>query len=236
MSRSLRARHDTRAEGVGASPYMSKPIGKLRYLVRTNDEDRRLCWFELKDNDLYWGSAKPDSLNIEPIEFSGGSVSLTLPSVLEVLKGQSFKGSYHASGYAHSKLGKAYHGVPYRLPVKAVIQKPLMFAALLTMPANLYPPYGKKLTGNLSHAMVNLLPAAHIEHRLLLECFLTPAGTFGAPPPLFRFKSDTPPPMPQTQSLGPDLILAIRPYVIGGDLSKWQPAVEVWFSFTHPPQ
>lgn len=204
---------------------------RVRYFVHVDEADRLLCWFEMKGDDLYWGSAKPNAVDLEPIPFKGGSISLTVPSVLKVVEGKQLKGSYHASGQTHIKVGAQYSGNPQWLPTKHEIQKPLMFAALLTMPASTYRPYNRKLTRGQAFAKVLKVSKANAGKRILLEFFLAPAGTFEAPPSLVTLKDGVLPPAPQTQSLNSNLILAVRDYTTEGDLNLWQPSLEVWFSF-----
>ena len=206
-------------------------MSKLRFFLKVNNEHKLLCWFELKGDDLYWGSAKPDSTNIEPIKFDGTNLTLTIPSNVERLNGKSLKGSYHASGQSHFKLGDKYHGSKQQLPLKNDIVEPYLFLALMSMPSKHYKSYKKKLTRENSNAIVLSVTESNESNRLFIEFFLTTAGTFSLPSPLLKFNHSLHPlPKPITQSLNSQLILAARYYVLGGELNNWQPDIEIWYS------
>src|SRR5712691_1293430 len=51
----------------------------------TEEDHRKLCWFEMSGDDFYWGPAE-EGRDIAPIEFSGESLTIAVPEDLEALR------------------------------------------------------------------------------------------------------------------------------------------------------
>jgi hypothetical protein len=78
--------------------------------------------------------------------------------------------------------------------------------------------------------MVLRLPEERWAVRHYLEFFLTPAGTFSAVPTMLQMepKRSVEPPLSQSFGEDVDLVLLVRHYAVGGEMSAWKPTASIW--------
>jgi hypothetical protein len=210
---------------------------KVRLFLQlgTYPEYRCIAWFELRRRDFYWGPsmAGPD---IESIPFDGTSVTISAPDNLVEFPLATWKASRHESGVLHvNATGQNKTGMRdvYVGPVTEITQ-PTLFAALLDKQPQYYPPYKRSLTRDRAAAIVIRVPEESRKLRHYFEIFLTPAGTFTAPPTVISLRQATlQPPIVQSLDTELDVILAIRHFIFGLESSKWHPEIGIWMNF-HP--
>lgn len=72
---------------------------------------KNFYWFEMKDNDFYWGSAYKSSRAEEATtRIDGTSATITVPDNFDALPKLHGKYSYHESGIVHYK-SQLYNGI-----------------------------------------------------------------------------------------------------------------------------
>ena len=211
---------------------------KVRLFLQlgTNPDYRYIAWFELRRLDFYWGPsmAGPD---IESIPFDGISATISIPENLGELPLAIWKASRHESGVLHVNAtgqNKTEMRDVYVGPVTEITQ-PTLFAALLDKQPQYHPRYERSLTRDRAAAIVIRVPEESRTLRHYFEFFLTPAGTFPAPPTALSLRRQATPQPPVVQSLDIelDVILAIRHFVFGPEFSNWRPDIGIWMNF-HP--
>jgi len=189
----------------------------------------------MSGGDFYWGPAEPGR-DTEPIEFSGKSLTMTVPEDFETLRKVPWKASHHDSGVMHVTGGGSQSSSDRWWGGTTDIVEPRRFGVVVTKPPSHYKQYTRSLTRGGASGFALRIPERQRERRHYFEFFLTPAGTFARPEPLLRSTrplADT----PFTHSLSERLILLIRHVALGGELSRWRPEVEIWLlidSEQHP--
>ena len=211
---------------------MGKPAEttRLRLFFRTGETDRQICWFQMTGDEFYLGGGRKDSLNLDPVKFTGESVTLTIPDSVEIVKNSPLKASFHQSGQFHVKTGNEYSGDPEKWPIKSEITKPFRVASLITCLPAAFDVYERSLTRKKSHAVVIPTTDESLKLRHYFEFFLTPPGQFEIPQAMIKM-SDAVNDQPHTQSMSENLILAIRHFVFSGSMGfhEWQPDKSIWF-------
>lgn len=183
----------------------------------------------MSNDEFYLGSSTKGAFNLDPIPFSGNSVTITVPDAIERVREGSLKASYHASGQFHVKFGNQYLGNPERWPEKGLLQKPFRIAALVTALPTTYEPYTRSLTRGGSSAVVVPADGDDAGLRHYFEFYLTPPGTFDAPLPMIKM-DDVVADDPHCHSMNDDLILAIRHlrFAESTNFHTWQPDKSIW--------
>ena len=202
---------------------------RLRLFFRTGEADRQICWFQMTGDEFYLGGGRKNSLNLEPVKFSGKQVTITIPDSVDIIKNAPLKASFHESGQFHVKTGKKYSGDPEQWPTKQQIKEPFRVASLITcLPTDL-DVYERSLTRRSSHAVVIPTTNESVKLRHYFEFFLTPPGQFEIPQPMIKM-AEIINDQPYTQSMNENLILAIRHFVFSESMRfhEWQPEKSVW--------
>jgi len=200
---------------------------------RTGSIDRRFCWFEQRDNDLYFGSPRGSTIKGAVAEGDEQGITITVPDEIERVEGEKIKASFHASGQFHIKRGGKTDGSPMQWPLKEEIKAPYRIAALISATPRSYKPYasGRSLTRGGASARVIQVDEEGEAIRFYFEFFLSPEGRFTLTPPLFRMTAvDRGEPEPLQLSLSKHLILVTRYAEFAPDsgISTWHPELEVW--------
>jgi hypothetical protein len=213
---------------------------KLRmFYQRGNRPDYRyIAWFELRGKDFYWGPGvqAPD---IEAVSFAGMSVSVDVPEDLDALPRANWKASLHKSGVMHVNTdgsGRLQQRDVYLGSVDD-LDHPSVFAALLDKQPGAHEAYTKSLTRGGCAALVLRLSESQWRCRQYFEFFLTPSGTYPAPPAVISgisTESLNAPPLTHSFGPEPDLSLAVRHGTMGPDFSQWRPNVGIWLNLHNP--
>jgi hypothetical protein len=190
----------------------------------------KFYWFEMKNNDFYWGSAyKGIHSDKTTIPFDKtNKISLEIPENIHQLERRSGKYSYHESGIVHYKtnLDKGapnYRNVSTWLK-KNEIKKPTRFHTIISKTLKHYNQEINNLTKGDSHAMAINFPDQVKDKRVYFEFFLSPPGSFEAPPTLLDVSGDTNDIFVHT--ISPELLLVIRHGVFEG-FNEWHPDIEI---------
>jgi hypothetical protein len=79
---------------------------KFRLLLSFEEnKHRKFYWFEMKDDEFYWGSSyKVSRMEIPQADIKGKQITITVPDNYNNLPKISGKYSYHKSGKKHYKL------------------------------------------------------------------------------------------------------------------------------------
>ncbi len=205
---------------------------KLRlYLSTDHSTHRKFYWFELKENDLYWGSSaftKEEFCTLEPK--TSNSFSIQTSNDFKKLKLSKIKYSYHQSGQFHLK--RLTDGRYQAKEIKAIwnkkdeILKPLRIYSLITKPFFNYPIENKKLTRDGSSGRAILLEGKAGFNRLFMEFFITPLGEHPLPEPLINFGKIKFSYI--NRPLSSELVLITR-YIKLANLENWHPDNEIIF-------
>ncbi len=205
---------------------------KLRVLLRHREIDRQFWWFEMNNNDFYWGPSTPGRL-LGSFSPESQQLEITVPEDRETFEIVRSKASFHESGQFHIKATSTKTSV-VDVDVlrggtdKAAIRAPTRFMTLISKAIKNYKPYERSLTRGKTSAVVIDMSKSEDVSRLYVEFFLSPAGTFTFPPPLLKFKNHILT-SPMTHSMSADLILVMNVYTLSdaSELSSWQPEVEI---------
>ncbi|NYE28586.1 hypothetical protein HDE78_001542 [Rhodanobacter sp. K2T2] len=207
---------------------------KVRIFFRTGTVDRPVCWFEMREADLYYGPSDSSGIDVEPVDISGKSVQVTMPDSVRRIEGGGFKASYHASGEFHTKVsGRGSRGLQ-SWPKKAEIDEPFRVAALITRLPHKYAASNRSHTRGGASAIILNLPGDQEPSRHYLEFFISPPGQFPIPTTLIE-SHGTIGDSPICHSMNDELILVIRHLVFAQtmDIHRWQPDREIWL-FAQP--
>lgn len=168
-----------------------KQVSRL-YLSTDADIYRKFYWFEINNNDLYWGSSSKVKEAYCQIENKNmGSFSIQTPeNFKELINGQS-KYSYHESGDFHRKKleGSEYciKDLTKKWPEKHNIVEPFRFFSLISKPLLEYPLELKNLTRKNGFADTILIKGEGAKNRIFFEFFLCKAGEYINPKSLLNF-------------------------------------------------
>lgn len=164
---------------------------RIRILFKTGENEyRKFYWFEMKDNELYWGQSTKAQHHIAPaISDKNNSLSIKIPKNFDEFEKEHQKFSFHKSGQVHSK---RYSEKTYqKLSIwgdKETIIEPKRFFIVTTKTIQNYQLYTKKnLTANNTNAQIIGLSSKTLEKRLYIEFYLSPVGQF-KPKPTLLFK------------------------------------------------
>ncbi len=205
---------------------------KLRlYLSTDKNTHRKFYWFELKGDDLYWGSSdatKEAFCNIKRI--SDDSITFQAPDDFKNLEPSQTKYSYHQSGEFHIKRLK---NKTYQLKElvaiwnkKDKISEPQRIFTLITKPLFNYPIEKKKLIRERAAGRSILIEGKAGFNRLFMEFFLIPKGKHLLPK--FILDIDKSSFNYINKPLSMDIILFIR-YVKIANFEHWHPDKEIIF-------
>jgi len=134
---------------------------RVRFLFQTAGAiDRPFCWFELRGDDLYWGSSSGKRVEGAVATLEDNVMTLTVPDEIEMSDAELVKTSFHASGQFHLKQGMELTDSPLNWREKSEIMAPYRIATLLSKHPVLYEPYpsGRSLTRRRTSAQVIQIP------------------------------------------------------------------------------
>jgi hypothetical protein len=189
----------------------------------------KFYWFEMKNDDFYWGSAyKANHSEKTTTDFDGTEVKIQIPEDFNELEKTSGKYSFHESGQVHYKTnlknGESNYKNISEWAKKGKIDKPTRFFTVLSRTLKHYDKSITNLTrGNSSAIALNFNNEVK-EKRVYFEFFLSPPGEFQPPETLLKIKG-TPNDI-ATQTISPDLILIVR-YAVFSNLNDWHPDKEL---------
>jgi hypothetical protein len=212
-------------------PFMEIPNEiKLRLLLTTDKiVFRKFYWFEMKNEDFYWGSSyKSKRAENALTKIEGTEVTITVPENFNDFPSLSGKYSYHQSGNIHYKSqmesGISVYNKHSKWKLKGEILKPVRFYTMFSRTIRNYEETIKNLTKGKTYAQVLNFNESVIDKRIYFEFFLTPEGTFDIPEPLIKVNKPMTEFIHHTISKG--LILLVR-FAIMSDMADWHPDKEV---------
>ncbi|MFC6267460.1 hypothetical protein [Frigoriflavimonas asaccharolytica] len=174
----------------------------------------KFYWFEMKDDDFYWGSAyqanysEKTSTSFNKAE----KLSIQVPEDFNKLVKNSGKYSYHEDGQVHFKINLKDGSSNYKnltnWPLKDEISKPTRFFTVLSRTLKHYNKEIENLTKTNSNALVINFPEDVKDKRVYFEFFLSPLGNFPIPETLLKINGDLNDIIQHT--ISPNLILLIR--------------------------
>ncbi len=203
---------------------------KLRLLLSFEETIlRKFYWFEMKQNDFYWGSAyKSARFQNSGMKKGDENVVFTIPDDFDSLPKLPGKYSYHESGQTHYKShstdGSSNFEEHSIWKVKDKISQPVRFYATIGRTLENYSEVIKNPTKGKSYALILRFPSSSANKRVYFEFFLSPIGTFPIPETLLKFKTgnlDT-----VTHTIGENLVLIIR-YAVMANANEWHPDKEI---------
>jgi hypothetical protein len=206
---------------------------RVRFLFRTAASDRQFCWFEQREDDLYFGSSEGATIEGAVGEVDKQGLTISVPDEIKKIDGELVKASFHASGQFHIKRGGKPDENPMQWPLKEEIKAPYRIAALISKPPRFYTPYasGRTLTRGGASAGVIQVDEEGEAIRFNFEFFLSPEGGFTLSRPLLAGTTEgygaT---EPLLFSLSTHLILVTRyfGFAPGSALNTWHPELEAW--------
>jgi hypothetical protein len=217
------------------------------FCERKGGKDRRyICWFSLRDADLYWGPGIPGPM-AGPMNFEASpSIQITVPENLATQPVDAWKVSHHASGFMHSSSTKR-GPVSTDVYVGNVLQAaaPKLIAAHISRPLSDLMVYTRSPNRGEAKTIRFMIPDELWTRRFYFEFYHTPAGSFDWPNPLlkmrgptavdpFEFASLTLAKDDGTGKADIDLILAVRCCPMGEDLSTWRTDAGIWLQALPP--
>lgn len=190
---------------------------------------RKFYWFEMNNEEFYWGSAYKSARSENTItEIDGTEAIITIPEDFSNLPKYSGKFSYHLSGKTHYKAHIEKNISTYDnhsiWKLKSEITKPVRFYTVISKNLSFYDKTINNLTkGNFS-ALVLAFDSNVANKRLYFEFFLSPEGTFDVPEPLMKINR----PLTDfiTHTLSENLILVIR-YSVLENFDNWHSDKEI---------
>lgn len=170
---------------------MSKQLLRL-YLSTAIDTHRKFYWFEINNNDLYWGTS---SIVKEAFclitKNNNESLSIKTPSNFKEILESKSKYSYHESGSFHRRKleGNLYSIMNFeqKWPIKSTLTVPFKFFSLISKPFYEYPIETKKLDRDKGYGQAILLENETSRNRLYLEFFIVGYGEHIMPKSVLNF-------------------------------------------------
>jgi len=188
-------------------------------------------WFEIKGDDLYWGTLNK-GLRLKPptLSFLGNVGKINLVKDFRAFPEKAGKYSYHKSGQIHYKRSKNEDEIVYenvlKWPLKKDITYPIRFYVVITSVLNLYNNFTNNLIKSKYCSMaINLLPE-NLNQRLYFEFFLSPNGNFPKPTPMLELN---PPLLNEFAFALNDRLNIFVNYGTLGNFSDWNPDLEISF-------
>ncbi|MBP6022719.1 hypothetical protein [Ferruginibacter sp.] len=203
---------------------------KLRLILSFEETIlRKFYWFEMKENDFYWGSAYK-SARFENTNMKKGDekVVFTIPDDFDLLPKLPGKYSYHESGKTHYKShsldGSSNFEEHAIWKVKDKITEPVRFYATIGRTLENYSELIANPTKGKSNALILKFPSNSASKRVYFEFFLSPIGTFPTPETLLKFDAGN---MEMTtHTMSDNLVLIIR-YGVMSNVNDWHPDKEI---------
>lgn len=162
---------------------------RIRILFRIEENEyRKFYWFEMKDNEMYWGESSDGQHYITPFQSDGkNDVRVEIPKKFNEFEKEFLKFSFHKSGQIHTTTTSRK---PYeKLSVwcnKETIKEPRRFFVITTKAIKNYPLFTKKnFSDKKTKALILSVPPKFLENRLYIEFYLSPLGQFKSKPTLF---------------------------------------------------
>lgn len=190
----------------------------------------KFYWFEMKDDDFYWGSAYQANHSEKTSTSFSNTEKLTIqvPEDFNKLEKNSGKYSYHESGQVHYKINLKDGSSNYRnisnWALKNEISEPVRFFTVLSRTLKHYNKEIKNLTKDNSYALAINFPEDVKDKRVYFEFFLSPPGSFPIPETLLKIDGSLNDIVFHT--ISPNLILGIR-HGIFENLNDWHPDKEL---------
>lgn len=161
---------------------------RIRILFKTGENEyRKFYWFEMKDNEMYWGQSMKAQQYMAPFKTDEkNQVRIQIPKNFDKLEKVFQKYSFHKSGQVHIKTNgeKAYEKLSIWCN-KETIKEPKRFFIVATKAIQNYPLYTKtNLIANNTSALILGLSPQILEKRLYIEFYLSPLGQFQPKPTL----------------------------------------------------
>lgn len=204
---------------------------RMRLLLTFNNKEfYKFYWFEMKEDDFYWGSAyKANHSEKTLTKFNEAEeVKIEIPKDYDELEKSSGKYSYHESGQVHYKInlkdGKSNYNNISNWIKKSKIDKPIRFFTVLSRTLNHYDKKITNLTKSNSYALALNFDKEVKEKRVYFEFFLSPPGEFQPPEPLLKLHKDVN--KIAIHTISPELVLVIR-FAVLGNLNDWYPDKEL---------
>ncbi len=185
--------------------------------------------FHMKNDEFYWWPSRTIQTNSLVSNIRWDKVSIEIPDNLPDLEKIDWKFSYHHSGEVHfkwrTKEGKEIYRKIWKWVKKSEILKPERFHVLISKTLINYLPYKKALNKWGAYSQVLRFEGNNInQHRIYIECFLSPIGTFTIPETLLKFSWEM---HIITHSISPDLILVFRFWIMWGPINGFHPDLEI---------
>lgn len=189
----------------------------------------RFYWFEMRGNDLYWGSSYKSARGDKTkTKINGTTAILKVPEDFENIEKVMGKYSYHESGIVHYKKDLAGTKTEAENRVKWAkkeeIKEPLRFFAIISKTLKHYDLKISTPTKGKANAIIFKNDENDQNKRMYLEFFITPPGSFQAIEPLIKIDGKLDKIV--HQSLNDKLILIIR-YGILQNLNDRRPDIEI---------
>ncbi|WP_294265485.1 hypothetical protein [uncultured Chryseobacterium sp.] len=190
----------------------------------------KFYWFEMKNDDFYWGSAYKAHYSDDTITSftKTDNVTIEIPENFRELQKQSGKYSYHESGDVHYKInlkdGLSEYKNLSKWITKNKIEQPVRFFTVLSRTLKHYNYEIKNLTKDNSCAIAINFPDEVKEKRVYFEFFLSPQGKFPIPDTLLKIEGNINDII--THTISPDLLLVIR-HGIFENMNDWHPDKEL---------
>ncbi len=170
---------------------MPKQILRL-YLSTAADTHRKFYWFEINNNDLYWGTSSDVKEAFCTITNKNNeSFSIQTPSNFKELLESKSKYSYHESGSFHRRQleGSQYSIMDFmkKWPKKSILTEPFKFFSLISKPFYEYPIETKKLNRDKGFGQGILLENETSRNRLYMEFFISEYGEQTMPKSVLNF-------------------------------------------------
>ena len=203
----------------------------IRMYLHFGGKYRKFYWFEMKEDELYWGqSLKKSPLHSQSVE-SANTITVTVPEDFKEYEEVNTKYSYHRSGKVHIKEQKQGSQPVYSditsWKRKQDIDRPHRIESLITAQLSHYSETVERPKSNLKKDEYSICIDFGEEdvstERLYLEFYVSPEGTFEFPNALLSTEKL---PIVLTHSLSPHLILVVGLTTMKG-LENWQPNVSI---------
>jgi hypothetical protein len=198
------------------------------YIRLKDNEYRKFYWFEMKDDELYWGPSTK-------VKAGNSLVKLTNPTTLTIKVSDDFKTlepntskySYHKSGAVHQKITEKSNvttKIKSTWKLKDEIKEPTRIFWMISRTLENYPIESRNIEKKGGYCSFLDFNENEEKKRLYIEFYLSPKGHFPFPETIIKLDNkhlDT-----ITHSLNKKIVLVVR-YAKLVNLENWHPDKEV---------